>query len=146
MYSEDDIGLLLKRIHESIRQRADRSLKQDGLTMAQARILFCLGSRQERKTAPRDLEEIFRVSQPTMAGILKRLERKGFLITSTDPDDRRSKNILPTPKAKAFFRRMYLHRTRFDQTLVQGFTEEEVLQFRHLLIRVLRNLDDIPSP
>ena len=85
-------GHLLRILHWCTDQSMTASLETMDLTAAQGHIMGFL-SRQAEPPCPRDVEEAFHLSHPTVSGILSRLEQKGFISLQTDPTDRRCKRI-----------------------------------------------------
>ena len=116
----------------------NNALASMDLTSSQGRIM---GYITRRKTPPcsRDLEEEFRLSHPTVSGLLSRLEKKGFIELRPDENDRRCKRIHMLPKGMECMEMM--HRTILDNEarLVQGFSEEEKELFYRFLDRAIEN-------
>ena len=73
------ISSLLKMIDIRIRQDLDARNQDLHISSSQMRTLSYLISNADHEINPRDLEQYFRISKPTVAGILKRLEEKGFI-------------------------------------------------------------------
>ena len=72
------ISSLLKMIDIRIRQDLDARNQDLHISSSQMRTLSYLISNADHEINPRDLEQYFRISKPTVAGILKRLEEKGY--------------------------------------------------------------------
>lgn len=72
------VMVLLGIIGKMQRVQADRELEKLGLTSVQMEVLMYLLKREHEgcEVTARELERRFRVSNPTMSGILKRLEKK----------------------------------------------------------------------
>ncbi len=119
------------------------ALEKMELTAAQGQIMGYLSHRQT-PACPRDVEEAFRLSHPTVSGLLRRLEKKGFIAFFPDEHDRRIKRIRILPKGRQCSETM--HRTILDieQSIVKGFTEAEKDQFVQLLSRAIDNMGGIP--
>ena len=79
-------GYLLRILSCGISQNITSALGQMELTSAQGHIIGYLAQRQE-PACPRDVEEQFRLSHPTVSGLLSRLEKKGFIEMRPDPND-----------------------------------------------------------
>ena len=133
-------GHRLRILHWCTDQAVTNALAQMELTSAQGRILGYLAL---RKTAPclKDIEEEFRLSHPTVSGLLSRLEKKGFLEFRSDEADRRVKRIYLLDKGKACNASMYETIRSTEEKLVAGFTEEEKEQFFSYLNRAIDNMD-----
>ena len=126
-------------LHNCADQRMNSALAQMDLTAAQGRIVGYIARSKEPPCA-RDLEEFFRLSHPTVSGLLSRLEKKEFLEFRPDPDDRRCKRIYLLPKGVQCHERIIQTILEMEQTVVQGFSQEEEALFSRLLDRVICNL------
>lgn len=113
------------------------------LTGAQGHIMGYI-ARCPQAPCSRDIEAAFRLSHPTVSGLLSRLEKKGFLEFRPDPDDRRCKRIYILPKGKECNELMYRTIMDTEQRMVQGFSEEEKELFLQLLTRAIHNMGGDP--
>ena len=89
---------------------------------------------------PKDIEEAFHLSHPTVSGLLSRMEKKGFVELRPDENDRRCKRIYVLPKGIEC--QQQIHQTILDieQQLVHNFTPEEKQLFGDLLDRAIANM------
>ena len=113
------------------------------LTAAQGHLMGYLAMRKT-PPCPRDIEEEFQLSHPTVSGLLSRLEKKGFISFRPDEDDRRSKRIYISPKGRACNETMYRILQENEVKMVRDFTEEEQAQFASLLERAIANMGGSP--
>lgn len=109
------------------------------LTAAQGHILGFITHRSQAPCS-RDIEEAFRLSHPTVFGLLARLEKKGFIEFRPDGNDRRCKRIYLLPKGVQVNETMQRTILETEDKLVQGFTEEEKELFAQLLTRSIGNM------
>jgi len=119
------------------------ALTQMELTAAQGHIMGFLHHRQQPPCS-RDVEEAFHLSHPTVSGLLSRLEKKGFIEFRQDSEDRRCKRIYILPKGQECLEMMHQTIRGNEERLVQDFTEEERIQFAHLLERAIANMGGSP--
>ena len=124
-------------------QSITSALEEMDLTAAQGRILGFL-AHCPSPPCPRDLEEEFHLTHPTVSGLLSRLEKKGFLQLCPDESDRRCKRIYVLPKGNACMETMHSTILDTEARLVQGFTPEEKVQFARLLSRAIENMGGNP--
>ena len=94
------------------------------LTASQGHILAFI-AHSPQPPCPRDMEEAFQLSHPTVSGILSRLEKKGFIRCDPDPSDRRCKRVFLDAKGKECLARMDATIAGNERRMVQNFTEEE---------------------
>lgn len=136
-------GHLIRILHWCTDQSMTSALEKMELTAAQGHIMGFL-SRQTEPPCPRDIEEAFHLSHPTVSGILSRLEQKGFLKLQTDPNDRRCKRIYIQSKGQECFQTMHQVILANEERLVQGFTPAEKEAFFKLLQRAIANMGGGP--
>ena len=116
------------------------NLEKMDLTASQGRLMAFLFHRGDRPTYAKDIETVFRLTHPTVSGLLSRLEQKGFIALETDPKDRRSKRIVLLEKGRACQERMHQQIMENEERIVRGFTPEEREQFLTLLRRAIENV------
>ncbi|MDE6530453.1 MAG: MarR family transcriptional regulator [Lachnospiraceae bacterium] len=137
---ERDIGFLFKQINMQIKKGIDKALMEYDLTTSQSRVLFFIYFREKDKTSMKDIEEHLKVTHPTVIGIVKRLEEKGFVTTASDPEDRRVKLVTITQKTTKMIKKLDQGKRKMDEKLLKGFTEQETKELRRLLSKIEDNL------
>ena len=137
-------GPLIRILHWCTDQTMTNALETMELTASQGRIMGYI-SRCEKPPCPRDVEEAFQLSHPTVSGILSRMEQKGFLQLRPDPDDRRCKRIYVLPKGEQCHELMHTTIQANEKRIVEGFTPEEQELFASLLQRAITNMGGTPS-
>ena len=130
-------------LHWCTEQTITEALAQMDLTAAQGRILGYVTHRKEPPCS-RDSEEEFRLSHPTVSGLLARLEKKGFIEFRSDPRDKRCKRIFLCEKGRMCTDTMHQTILSNEEKMVQGFSEEEKAQFAAFLERAIRNMGTHP--
>jgi MarR family transcriptional regulator, transcriptional regulator for hemolysin len=83
-----------------------------------------------------------RIEQPSMAGMLARMERDGLIVRTSDPSDRRRALIALTPTAIERLPGARDVHDRTDAEALAGFTKE-ITTLTALLERVNANLESI---
>ena len=138
-------GFLVRILHWCTHQSMDHALEKMDLTAAQGHIMAFL-AHAEQPPCPRDIETEFKLSHPTVSGLLSRLEQKGFVELRTDPDDRRCKRIYVLEKGIQCHALMHKTIQENERRMVEGFTPEEQALFADLLLRAIRNMGGDPTP
>ena len=134
----DSCGRLIKQIHDAVRKHADNSLREKDLTLTQVRVLIELGDDNESAKPLKELERRFGVAQSTIAGIVDRLETKGFIAGFTDQDDNRVKLVKLTPEGGKFRETSIREIEKMERRLLSRLTEAE----QHDFLRMLRMVYD----
>ena len=142
---QNHFGRLARILHWCTDQSMTAELEKMELTASQGHIMGFLAHRNA-PPCPRDIEQEFNLSHPTVSGLLSRLEQKGFIALRTDPEDRRCKRIYILPKGQECHERMHQTILRNEERMVQGFTPEEKAMFADLLTRAIENMGGNPCP
>lgn len=138
-------GPRLRALHWCTRQRMSDALGQMDLTSAQGHIMGFLTHRKEPPCS-KDIEEAFQLSHPTVSGLLRRMEKKGFIELHPDESDRRCKRIHISAKGRDCHSRIEKAILETEQQIVRDFTPEEQALFSDFLNRALANLGGVPCP
>lgn len=93
MDEKRDFGRLIKHISEEMRKNANNAMRSQNMTMAQMETLMELASTARGQLSLKELEQRLHVAQSTAAGIVVRLEQKGFVKGLGDPADKRVKLV-----------------------------------------------------
>lgn len=136
-------GHLARVLHACADQAMTAALTQMDLTAAQSHVLGYITHRKD-PPCPRDIEEAFQLSHPTVSGILSRLEQKDFIQLLPDEQDRRCKRIYIRPKGRELDEMMHQTIRATEEKMVEHFTEEEKAQFADLLQRAIANMGGNP--
>lgn len=132
---------LCKQLHNAMREGIDRSLRQMGadITPSQLDVLICIAQEGGRPMNQKDIEEQLRLSNPTVTGILKRLERKGFVTRTVGSRDRRYKEVRLTEKCARLGEQLHPTAEELLGGMFDGFTAEEFETLNRLLRRLVAN-------
>lgn len=133
-------GHMVRVLHWCTDQVMTRALEEMELTAAQGHLLGYLASRQEHPPCPRDIEQAFRLSHPTVSGLLARLEQKGFLETRLDSADRRCKRIYLLPRGQQCHERIHQVIRENEERFIRDFTQAEREAFASYLERAIENM------
>ncbi len=134
-----EIGGLIKRISIQLRALADYDMKAYDLTWSQVHVLHQL-SKHDGTMTQKELEKELGIAHPTMVGLIKRLESKGFIEADTSESDHRMKIITVTDKAYAQRQFMQEKMKEKEQIMTRGITAEEEKVLRSCLQIVHQNL------
>lgn len=127
---------LIKMISENIEKKANSALQKYGITNVQMQVLMVLYSSGEESCSLKELEKVFRVAQSTIAGIVSRLESKGFVEGFPNLRDKRTKMIRLTQKGKEICPKVEHSLAATDIWLTSELTDAEKRDFLRILQKV----------
>lgn len=137
------INKQLKMIHNTFEERRNKHLLKYNLTSSQQEILFYLGFHEGEPIHQREIEKWFHLKNPTVTGILNRLEEKGFIVRKTGETDKRFRMIELTEKSRCLMQEMREEMWQMNDKIYSCMTEEERSQLSGLLERILNTLAEI---
>ena len=140
MRERKTIGFLFKQINNVYEKEFNNRLKRLGITSSQCEVLDFLLQSSKDEVTQRDIERALNLKNPTVTGLLKRLDEKGFILSVPSGKDKRCKNIYLTEKAYDIQRRMEMERKKLDKMLTLGMTNKEIDALYKMLNRVLYNI------
>lgn len=135
-------GLLIKQLHDCLERRANNDLRPKDLTMMQMAVLMVLREAEGKQLAMKALERHFQVAQSTIAGVISRLERKGFVEAIGDAADKRIKLAHITAAGESCCEEAAKYQREAEEAIVRGFSQEEQAIFNNLLARAADNIKD----
>ena len=97
MSIDERVMMAMVRIAERFKKNSSAVVKKWGLTFSQYNVLRVLDASENGQNTMRNVNRIMLVSSANMTGIAKRLEKNGFIIRTSDPNDDRLKRLQITP-------------------------------------------------
>ncbi len=134
-----EIRTLSNLIHRKINQMVTE--EEETLTPHQAWVLNYLilqGGNQD--TIQRDVEKQFSIRRSTASHMLQLMERGGYILRVSVPEDARRKKLVPTQKGMDAYQRMVNRLGRFESILQNGISEDELQQFLRILLIMEKNV------
>lgn len=132
-------GWLVKRIAHQLEQNMNNFLKPYNITIMQSWVLLYLKDAKACCTY-KELERVFEVSQPTMVGIISRLEQKELVASVQDEKDKRIKKVHITDKGLEVIILVCDHLKESEDDIISGFFDNEKETFHSLLERAYYNV------
>lgn len=137
--SDKRIGFLIKQVFHMNQVRLNEMFAEFDLTGVQTFTLIYLfkAHDQGRVINQRDIERDMDISNPTVTGILNRLEHKGLIMRKVNPMDARVKNIEVTTEALELDKVLQKKFQENERQLVENLSEEEVSNLSSMLEKIL---------
>lgn len=134
------IGMLIKQISFQLRTLADQDLKASDLTWSQAHLLRHL-VRNGGSMSQKEIEKEMEITHPTVVGLVKRLEAKGFVESSTSKEDHRVKIVCVTNKSLQHETFMHERFHEKERMMTRGMSDEEIQRLVEFLHVIHNNLE-----
>ncbi len=128
------VRILGKKMHAATERWADRY----GLSEGRFQILIRLHHVESGRITMGELAEMLDISPRTVTGLVDNLERDGLVKRVDDPDDRRSIYAEITDQGRERLKALWRDSTAIQAGLTAGFSESELVQLRHLCLRLIQ--------
>lgn len=134
------IGKLIKQLHIALENNFNKFSKKYKLTSSQMDILIFLLHNENKIINQRDIENFLSLSNPTIAGTLLRLEKKGFIIRKISSKDKRYKEIYLTDKSRELKDIIFKYIRDNDNKMFSNMSEEEKENLKNIITKILNNI------
>lgn len=123
---------VFKRSHTAI-------FRNYGLSFPQYNVLRVLDASRNGKNKISEVSTVMLVPSANMTGIAKRLERDGFLIRKSDPNDERVTILEITPKGRKTLKNIEQEKDRSIEMILSGFSQKDKTALLDKLKRLIMN-------
>lgn len=141
MENEYSIALMIKMIDTIFETETNKELSKLELTHSQLEMLIYIRTRTDRgiEVNQIDLEKYFNLKNPTVTGILNRLEDKGYIKRIASIKNARFKKIIVTEKAKEILNKGKEKAENLEEKLMNCLSDKEKQELRNMLDKIIKN-------
>ena len=139
---EQDIGYLIKKIETATKKNIQNFFNEQDLTFQQAHVIRVLKC-NDRPLSLKQLREELKIANPTMVGIIKRMEKNGYVVTHVSPKDKRVRMVELTKRSEKLIDRIEEDRTALHKQMYKDISDKELKQLEKLLSRIYANLQEV---
>ena len=133
----EDISVLIKIAGLQFDKISNSVLTDYDLTPTQFKIVRFLMLSPYASVRQIDIEQRFSITNPTVTGVLQNLEKKGLIKRIPNPNDGRSKIVIPTDKLKDKNREIEDIFSLLESRFTSSLEDDEKAQLRALLKKML---------
>ena len=139
----DGIIVYAFRLNNALVKQKNRNLSVYNLTSIQADVLmYVLRNYQSREVNQLDIQAVFKLTNPTVSGIIDRLEEKEFIKRVRSEKDARYRRLVPLPKGEALYEDLRRRAADAEARFVRDMTPEEAAEFKRLLKVALKTAEE----
>lgn len=139
---ESKLSIDLARLVRLWRALIDKRLKPLGLTQTLWITMHNI-HKLSHKQSQTKLAKIIGIEQPSLVRTLDQLEKKGLIIRTCSPDDRRTKLITLTDESKVIFEQVENILENIRVEILSGLNESELDIFSKILMKVEDNINEL---
>ncbi|MDC7289866.1 MarR family winged helix-turn-helix transcriptional regulator [Blautia schinkii] len=136
-----EIHTLDNMLGRMISAHQSKLTEKQGLTQMQSWIIDYLYKNRDKDLFQKDIEAQFRIARSTATGILKLMEKKGFLTREPHPTDARLKRLVLTEKGIALQLAIMHSLEEVEHKLKDGLTQEQLDSFFEVVHLIKQNIE-----
>jgi DNA-binding MarR family transcriptional regulator len=127
--------------HAAVERTGDRAFKTYGLSHRAHTALYAVDQAGPDGIRPREVAEALRVSRAAATTFIQRLEAKGLVETTPDPDDDRGVRVTLTRHGLEVLLRVGQLERRLGARIIEGLPASAIQRAVHLLDEFRRRLE-----
>lgn len=135
------VSVLIKRSALIFDKYANQLLALYQLTSSQFRILMILYKAPVCSVRQADIETAFSMTNPTVTGLIHRLEKSGLVERVENPKDKRSKLLALTEYAESKRSEFIALADSIEKEMTDGLSEAEAEVLTELLMKIIKKHD-----
>ncbi len=135
------VSVLIKRSALIFDKYANQLLAPYQLTSSQFRILMILYKAPVCSVRQADIETAFSMTNPTVTGLIHRLEKSGLVERVENPKDKRSKLLALTEYAESKRSEFIALADSIEKEMTDGLSEAEAEVLTELLMKIIKKHD-----
>lgn len=125
MSIDERVLMAIVRVAERFKKNASTLFKAHDLTFPQYNVLRVLDASRNGQNTIKNVNKIMLVSGANMTGIAKRLEKTGFIVRKSDPNDDRLKRLEITPKGRQVLKAISEEKERHIKRYLMKYSDKE---------------------
>lgn len=137
-----DCGILIKQINDCLARRANNDLRTSGATLSQIRFMEYIWQKGNNSVPFKEFEAQFKVAQPTVVGIIHRMEKNGLVIIEASDVNGKAKTVRLSAKGLQFHEEAEQHKEEAENMLTAPLTKDERIVLIQLLQKINNGLKD----
>lgn len=136
MALDNTAGGMFKIISEALEKDANRALRPFGITSSQVAVLMMIKNAPGEKAALKEIERNFHFSQPTVHGLVARLEDKGMVFTFFEEGNKKIRVAGVSEKGKKCLSLTEKNMAETEERILAPLSKEEKEKFLLYLSKV----------
>jgi DNA-binding MarR family transcriptional regulator len=131
------------RLNNALVKQKNRHMSAFNLTSIQGDVLmYILNCYKTREINQLDIQSVFKLTNPTVSGIIDRLEEKEFIKRVRSEKDARYRRLVPLPKGEALAEDLWRSAREAEEHFVKNMTPQEAAEFQRLLMIALKTAEE----
>ena len=112
-------------------------------TPTQMQIIAYILKHKNEDIYQRDLENVLKLRRATVSGVLKTMEKNGFIIRITDKEDTRIKKIILNKNAEEIFEKGEKKLDELEKIIIKDISKTDLKIFSNVIDKMKENIENM---
>jgi DNA-binding MarR family transcriptional regulator len=131
---EDRLIFLISKVYQKLIINLQKSFSESGIEVTPIQVMLLFFLQQNNGLSLTQISQGLMLENPTVTGLIDRLEKLGYVKRSDHPNDRRVYLVYLTEKGNKVANKALPIVKKLNQEIKKGYSKEEVENFKKVLI------------
>ena len=136
MLVEDRLIFLISRVYQKLINNLQKAFTKSGIEVTPVQIGLLFFLQKNDGSSLTQISQGLMLENPTVTGLIDRLEKSGYVKRSDHPNDRRVWLVYLTEKGNKVANRALPIVKKLNEQIKKGYSEEEIESFKKVLTGV----------
>jgi DNA-binding MarR family transcriptional regulator len=134
MPAEDRLIFLISKVYQKLIIHLQKSFSESGIEVTPIQVMLLFFLQQNNGLSLTQISQGLMLENPTVTGLIDRLEKSGYVKRSDHPNDRRVYLIHLTEKGKKVAQRALPIVKKLNEQIKAGYSKGEIEDFKKVLM------------
>jgi DNA-binding MarR family transcriptional regulator len=134
MSVEDRLIFLISKVYQKLIINLQKSFSESGIEVTPIQVMLLFFLQENNGLSLTQISQGLMLENPTVTGLIDRLEKLGYVKRSDHPNDRRIYLVHLTEKGNKVAKKALPIVKRLNEEIKRGYSKEEVENFKKVLI------------
>jgi DNA-binding MarR family transcriptional regulator len=134
MPAEDRLIFLISKVYQKLIINLQKSFSESGIEVTPAQVMLLFFLQQNNGLSLTRISQGLMLENPTVTGLIDRLEKSGHVKRSDHPKDRRVYLVYLTEKGKKVAKKALPIVKKLNEQIKAGYSKSEIETFKKVLI------------
>src|SRR4030066_1885793 len=134
MATEDRFIFLISKVFQKLIINLQKAFSESGVEVTPIQVMLLFFLQKNDGSSLTQISQGLMLENPTVTGLVDRLEKSGYVKRSDHPSDRRVYLVYLTEKGSMVAKRALPIIKRLNEQIKEGYSEEEIESFKKVLM------------
>jgi len=130
---EDRFIFLISKVHQKLLISLHKSFSESGIEVTPIQVMLLFFLQQNNGLSLTQISQGLMLENPTVTGLIDRLEKSGYVKRSDHPNDRRVYLVHLTEKGNKVAKKALPIVKKLNEQIKEGYSKEEIGNFTKIL-------------